>query len=122
MRWSCLSARRASPRSGAKRICGTARAAIPGVKVLIDENGTEAGLFDAHVSGQVLLYDTEGKLVFHGGITESRGQAGDNAGRAAIESIVNQGTSDRDQTPVFGCPLFDPDSVCRKPSHATLNR
>jgi choline dehydrogenase-like flavoprotein len=52
----------------------------------------------------------------------SRGQAGDNAGRTAIETIVNQGKSERDQTVVFGCPLFDPDSECRKPKHATLTR
>jgi hypothetical protein len=95
---------------------------IPGVKVLVDDDGLEANRFDAHVSGQVLLYDENGNLVFHGGITDSRGQIGDNAGRRAIESLVNQGTSDRDQSLVFGCPLFDPDSECRRPNHATLNR
>jgi hypothetical protein len=97
-------------------------ASIPGVSVLIDDDGLEADRFDAHVSGQVALYDGKGKLLFHGGITEARGQAGDNTGRTAIETIVNQGSSQRDQTVVFGCPLFDPDSECRKPNHATLNR
>jgi len=96
--------------------------AIPGVKVLTDDDGLEANRFDAHVSGQVALYDGKGNLLFHGGITESRGQVGDNAGRAAIETIVNQGTSECDQTVVFGCPLFDPDSECRTPKHATPNR
>ena len=95
---------------------------IPGVKVVLDDDGVEANRFDAHVSGQVLLYDENGNLVFHGGITESRGQVGDNAGRTAIESLVNQGASDRDQSLVFGCPLFDPDSECRKPNHDKLNR
>ena len=93
-------------------------AEIPGVKVLLDDHGAEADRFDAQVSGQSLLYDPKGSLIFHGGITASRGQVGDNAGRAAIESLVNQGASDRDQTAVFGCPLFDPDSECRKPNHA----
>ena len=96
--------------------------AIPGVKVLTDDDGLEADRFDAHVSGQVALYDGKGNLLFHCGITESRGQVGDNAGRAAIETIVNQGTSECDQTVVFGCPLFDPDSECRRPKDATLNR
>lgn len=96
--------------------------AIPGVTVLNDDDGVEAMRFDAHVSGQVMVYDREGKLVFQGGITESRGQMGDNAGRSAIEAQVNRGVSDRDRTVVFGCPLFDPDSECRKPNHATSNR
>lgn len=95
---------------------------IPGVKVLIDDDGTEAGRFGAHVSGQTLLYDEKGSLVFRGGITESRGQVGDNAGRRAVEALVNEGAADRDQTVVFGCPLFDPDSECRKPNHATYKR
>lgn len=96
--------------------------AIPGVTVLNDDDGVEAMRFDAHVSGQVMVYDREGKLVFQGGITESRGQMGDNAGRSAIEALVNRGVSDRDRTVVFGCPLFDPDSECRLPNHATSNR
>jgi hypothetical protein len=96
--------------------------AIPGVTVLNDDDGIEATWFDAHVSGQVMVYDREGKLVFQGGITESRGQIGDNAGRSAIEALVNRGVSDRDRTVVFGCPLFDPDSECRLPNHATSNR
>ena len=95
--------------------------AIPGVTVLNDDDGIEAKLFDAHVSGQVMVYDPNGKLVFQGGITESRGQIGDNAGRDAIETRVNKGTSEREQTVVFGCPLFDP-SECRTPNHGTYNR
>ena len=77
--------------------------------------------FGAHVSGQVMVYDKEGKLVFQGGITESRGQMGDNAGRSAIEAQVNRGSSDRDRTLVFGCPLFDADE-CRTPDHGTNKR
>jgi hypothetical protein len=93
-------------------------AVIPGVTVVVDRDGREARRFGAVTSGQVLLYDEAGALVFHGGITESRDHAGDNAGRSAIETLVNRGVSDRDWTPVFGCPLFDPDLECRKPEHA----
>jgi hypothetical protein len=95
--------------------------AIPGVTVLNDDDGVEAIRFDAHVSGQVMVYDREGKLVFQGGITESRGQIGDNAGRSAIEAQVNRGSSERDRTVVFGCPLFDADE-CRTPDHGTHNK
>ena len=92
-------------------------AELPDVSVLNDVDGVEAKRFGAYVSGQALLYDAKGNLVFHGGITESRGQIGDNAGRSAVEALVNQGTSDRDRTMVFGCPLFDANE-CRTPEHA----
>jgi hypothetical protein len=96
-------------------------AIIPGVSLLVDEDGVEAARFGAATSGQVLLYDANGNLHFRGGITASRGHSGDNAGRSAIESLVNTGASDRDTTVVFGCPLFDPDSDCRKPNHANAS-
>jgi len=92
-------------------------ASIPGVTVSIDSEGLEASQFGALTSGQVVLYDARGRLLFSGGITESRGHSGDNAGRSAIESLVNKGTSEIDGSLVFGCPLFDPDSDCRKPDH-----
>lgn len=95
-------------------------ARIPGVSVLIDDNGIEATRFGAATSGQVLLYDENGALRFHGGITESRGHVGENAGGRAIESLVNRGVADRDRTLVFGCPLFDPDSECQRPNHANV--
>lgn len=88
-------------------------AEIPGVTPLVDEGGREAALFESLTSGQTLLYDQKGRLLFKGGITASRGHSGDNAGRSAIISIVNTGSSEQDTTPVFGCPLLDPQSACR---------
>lgn len=87
---------------------------IPGVETLIDDGGTEARRFRAVTSGQALLYGTDGRLLFSGGITGSRGHSGDNAGRSAIASIMNTGAAERDETFVFGCPLFD-NSECREP-------
>lgn len=91
---------------------------MPGVIVLDDNEGTEATRFGAHVSGQALLYNPRGELVFQGGLTESRGQVGDNTGRQAVEDLINQGRSDRAQTDVFGCPLFN-ETECPVPDHAT---
>jgi hypothetical protein len=82
--------------------------AIPGVEVLTDAGGSEAGRFGAWTSGQVLLYDAAGRLQFHGGITAGRGHAGDNPGRAALEARLLTGAVERSTTPVFGCELFDP--------------
>jgi hypothetical protein len=91
--------------------------AIPGVKPIVDDDGVEAVRFHANTSGQTVLYDAEGRLLFSGGITAARGHAGDNAGRSAIVSLVNAKVADKTETPVFGCPLFDDNSDCRKPNH-----
>ncbi len=84
--------------------------AIPGVTVLVDDQGAEAERFQAATSGQNLLYSPEGKLLFSGGITFSRGHEGDNAGSGTILSILNGNEAPQSETPVFGCPLFAPDN------------
>jgi hypothetical protein len=81
--------------------------AIPGVVAQGDPDGIEARRFGAGTSGFVVLYDAKGRLVFHGGITASRGHAGDNAGAEAIVSLVNGEIAASRQTPVFGCSLLD---------------
>jgi hypothetical protein len=83
-------------------------AAIPGVTVLSDLDGGEARRFGVKTSGHTLLFDSDGRLRFSGGITESRGHSGDNAGRSAIVSLLNNHRADRAQTSVFGCSLEDP--------------
>lgn len=87
-------------------------AAIPGVSVIADADGAEARRFGAATSGQVLLYAADGRLLFSGGITESRGHEGDNAGRSAVTALVRGTASQVMRAPVFGCPLFDPSSTC----------
>jgi hypothetical protein len=88
---------------------------IPGVSVVADEEGRESQRFGAATSGQTLLYAADGRLLFAGGITESRGHSGDNAGRSAVCELVlasNPGLRRPLHTPVYGCPLFDHCSVC----------
>jgi hypothetical protein len=92
-------------------------ASTPGVNVMIDDGGSEARLFNSSTSGQTILYDSMGRLQFSGGITGSRGHSGDNAGRSAITSLVNQGAATEAETFVFGCPLFDKNSECRESEH-----
>lgn len=88
-------------------------ASIPGVSVVVDDGGVEAHRFHALTSGQTILYDAEGRLLFSGGITGSRGHSGDNAGRSAIVSLLNTGEAEQAEALVFGCPLFDANSECR---------
>jgi hypothetical protein len=80
---------------------------IPGVKVQVDEGGMEAERFGARTSGQVVVYDPEGRLVFSGGITPGRGHEGDNAGSAEIAAVVGAGQGSG-KSPVYGCALHDP--------------
>jgi hypothetical protein len=84
---------------------------IPGVTVHADVGGREAECFQAQTSGQTLLYDRNGRLMFHGGITLSRGHAGDNPGRSALEDLLEHATAGTTQTPVFGCSLIE--AACR---------
>lgn len=88
-------------------------AAIPGVSVAQDDEGIEAGRFHAATSGQTMLYDKDGKLLFSGGVTGARGHEGDNAGRAAIVSLLTLEEAKESESPVFGCPLFAQADECR---------
>ncbi len=84
-------------------------AAIPHVH-LVDDDGALAQRLGAETSGYVVLYDADGKLLFSGGITRSRGHEGDNSGRQAICSLLSGNTdvARGAKTPVYGCPLFTP--------------
>jgi hypothetical protein len=110
----------------------TSAASIPGVTVVRDDAGVEAARFRAATSGQTMLYDAGGRLLFSGGITSARGHEGDNAGRSAVVSLLDavdagqtvsaavdaaQGATPvvnagQGATPVFGCPLFAPGGEC----------
>lgn len=61
--------------------------------------------FGAVTSGQTLLYDRQGNLVFSGGITRARGHEGDNFGSENIEEYLHGRDIPFVQTPVFGCLL-----------------
>jgi hypothetical protein len=87
--------------------------AIPGVSVVEDDDGIEARRFHAATSGQTMLYDKNGKLIFSGGMTGARGHEGDNAGRTAIVSLLTADQANESETPVFGCPLFAQTDECR---------
>jgi hypothetical protein len=80
--------------------------AIPGVTVVRDDDGAEARRFGVHTSGQTLLYDARGALLYSGGTTGSRGKPGENAGRADLVALVDGARRSRATRPVFGCPLF----------------
>jgi hypothetical protein len=88
----------------------TAAARIPGVHVTTDLDGREARRFGAKVSGETMLFDGQGVLRFHGGITDARGHQGDNLGRATLTTLLNGGRVVADKTSVFGCLIHNAES------------
>ena len=79
---------------------------LPNATIVRDEDGREAERFGSVTSGTTLLYGANGALLFNGGITASRGHAGDNAGRASIVDLLNHFSPVTTATNVFGCSLF----------------
>jgi len=90
-----------------------AAAAIPGVTIVRDGGATEAKRFGALTSGETMLYDRDGRLLFHGGITPARGHSGSNRGRSAILRLVAGARDVEAETPVFGCHLHD-ETTCSR--------
>jgi len=87
-------------------------ASIPGVKAISDYGGIAARGFNAMTSGATMLYDAEGRLLFSGGITGSRGHSGDNDGRSAIVSRLMNEEARQTETHVFGCSIVDQNHTC----------
>jgi hypothetical protein len=60
-----------------------------------------------------VLYNSDGQLLFSGGITGARGHEGDNAGEDLVIAGLNGQNVGFQHTPVFGCSLQD---QCEEPS------
>jgi len=101
-------------------VCRAARQ-IPAALIHCDLGGLEARRFGTTTSGEILLYASDGHLLFHGGLTASRGHEGDNAGRSALLSLIKTGHANLHETPVFGCSLVDRSDTSSPSSHATTN-
>lgn len=82
---------------------------IPDTEVRVDLDTREAELFGAKTSGQTYLFSPAGELLFSGGITPSRGHQGNSVGRQRIIDLVTDGTTERDVSDVFGCPIHAED-------------
>ncbi len=90
---------------------------IPGVTPVVDPDGFEAHKFHLTISGQSALYDRNGKRIFYGGITPSRGHSGDNVGRSTIESLLIRGRAATEMTAAFGCELTQGVLQCQIKEH-----
>lgn len=96
---------------------------FPRAACLLDDDGVEAARFGAVNSGTVAVYSGDGRLVFKGGVTPSRGTVGPNRGADVLTRLMKHDgdmlLKQRelpDSCPVFGCPLvprvtFRPDAI-----------
>lgn len=83
-------------------------ARIPGIVLAQDFGAAKAVSLGADTSGTVLVYAPDGTLAYSGGITQSRGHTGDNAGADAVVDLVHERAVARREYEVFGCSLLDP--------------
>lgn len=78
---------------------------IKGAQVVRDINGQETARFGSFTSGEVLLYDRNGRLTFEGGITASRGERGPAESAHSLETLINFPSPQTKRFSVFGCEL-----------------
>ncbi len=100
-------------------LVSTAALYVPGVAVHCDVDRRETRLFNARTSGCCFLYDTNGDLVFEGGLTFARGHEGDNDGTRVILALLKGSKVDIGKTPAFGCPLLEPDAMGIQPNSSS---
>jgi hypothetical protein len=93
------------PEDGPVSIGAMARAVV-GAKV-VEDDGAEAARFGVKASGQVLVYARDGRLLFNGGITPSRGHEGDSHGAdLALRALtLTADPSTSSSADVFGCGI-----------------
>ncbi|MBB3210076.1 hypothetical protein FHS27_005922 [Rhodopirellula rubra] len=79
--------------------------------IFIDRGGNEARLFGATTSGFVCLFSRDGKVLYAGGVTPSRGHEGDNKGRQTIRDVVLGRSVEHIRLPTYGCPIHESTSA-----------
>ena len=99
-----------SPSTWSRGTLRDAAERIRGVQIVDDLDAQESHRFHAATSGETLLYDQDGTLMFQGGITVARGHFGDSPGRDLVQSHLRcccHGGAPTEPTTakVFGCAL-----------------
>jgi hypothetical protein len=79
---------------------------MTGVTVVSDTSGRETELFGSQTSGDLFVFDRDGRLTFQGGITAGRGHVGQGVSSQTAKEAILHGRA-LERRPVFGCPLVD---------------
>lgn len=91
-------------------------ARLPNAHLVRDSGGVETALFGARISGTVLLFDSAGNRLYVGGVTMSRGHAGDNVGLQAVTDLLVDHDANVSSIPPLGCAMVREE---RQPTDAT---
>lgn len=86
-----------------------------------DPRGDLAAAIGAFTSGHVVLFGSDGRPIFRGGVTPSRGHGGPNAGATALTDLLCGRAAATSSSAVFGCPIRGDDacgSTCPAPEPA----
>ncbi len=89
---------------------------LPNARLVRDSGGVETALFGARISGTVLLFDADGNRLYAGGVTMSRGHAGDNVGLQAVTDLLVNHDASVSPIPPLGCDMV---RERREPAGAT---
>jgi hypothetical protein len=81
-------------------------ASLQDATIIRDVDGELTRRAGAETSGLVALYSVEGKTLFWGGVTPSRGHEGASDGIDALASILRGEAAPTSRTPVFGCAIL----------------
>jgi len=81
---------------------------LAGAAVTIDSDGREAHRFGATTSGTVMWFAADGRRLYGGGITASRGHEGDNLGFACVAELLRGRSTPARGVPALGCGLCLP--------------
>ncbi len=81
-----------------------------GFEIATDTDGTFCRQFDVYTSGHILVYESNERLVFNGGITTSRGHEGSNYALADFLKSIDGSRDANSVWPVFGCPIIPVES------------
>ena len=74
-------------------------------RLVVDKSGELTRRFGVIVSGHLLLYNSQGDLIFNGGITPYRGHEGDSPASKDLLDRVNSKHTGCGNWPVFGCTI-----------------
>ncbi|MCA9135951.1 MAG: hypothetical protein KDB00_04310 [Planctomycetales bacterium] len=78
---------------------------LDNTRIVIDRGGELSARFGAMVSGHILLYGSDRRLSFSGGITPYRGHEGDSPGSIDLLHRINSPHHDCRTWAVFGCSI-----------------
>ena len=79
--------------------------AFKNVDIVVDHGGYETAAFGVKTSGQAMLYDETGHLVFQGGLTPFRGHEGVSEGEISVVKWIQTREMVWKDTSVFGCAM-----------------